>query len=140
MELKDLAAISGKPGLYRIIKPTRASVIVETLDSQRKKMVVSANQRISVLDEISVYTTNSEGSTPLIDVFRVFHKEYGMEEAMDNDATNAEYLSFFKSILPDYDQDRVYASDIKKIIRWYYILLKEAPQLITGSTATDEEE
>jgi hypothetical protein len=113
---------------------------VETLDSQRKKMVVSANQRISVLDEISVYTTNSEGSTPLIDVFRVFHKEYGMEEAMDNDATNAEYLSFFKSILPDYDPDRVYASDIKKIIRWYYILLKEAPQLITGSTATDEEE
>ena len=140
MELKDLAAISGKPGLYRIIKPARASVIVETFDSHPKKMVVSANQRISVLDEISIYTHNKEGSTPLIDVFRAIHKEYGEEEALDSDATNAEYLAFFKTILPDYDQDRVYVSDIKKVVRWYYILLKQAPQLISGDNTSDEEE
>lgn len=103
-------------------------------------MVVSANQRISVLDEISIYTHTKEGSTPLIDVFRAIYQEYGKEEALDNDATNAEYLAFFKTILPDYDQDRVYASDIKKVVRWYYILLKQAPKLIAEDSTNEEEE
>lgn len=138
--MKDLAAISGKPGLYKIIKPARASIIVESFDHHRKKMVISANQRVSVLDEISVYTNNSEGSTPLIDVFQTIYREYGLEQALDDDATNAEYLSFFKTILPEYDQSRVYASDIKKIIRWYYLLLKESPQLITGASSEKDEE
>ena len=140
MELKDLASISGKPGLFRIIKPARASVIVETLDEKKKKMVVSANQRISVLDEISIYTNTTEGSTPLIEVLQKIHEEYGTEMIIENDATQNEYLAFFKTVLPDFDQDKVYPSDIKKIVRWYEILLNEAPQLITGSTDSQEEE
>jgi uncharacterized protein (UPF0147 family) len=140
MELKDLASISGKPGLFRIIKPARASVIVETLDEQKKKMVVSANQRISILDEISIYTNTTEGSTPLIEVLQKIHEEYGTEMIIENDATQNEYLAFFKTVLPDFDQDKVYPSDIKKIVRWYEILLNEAPQLITGSTDSQEEE
>ena len=109
MELKDLAAISGKPGLYKIVKPARASVIVETLDHQRKKMVVSANQRISVLEEISIYTNNKEGATPLIEVLQSIHREYGDQQALDDDATNAEYLAFFKTILPDFAYETFYA-------------------------------
>ena len=140
MELKDLASISGKPGLFRIIKPARASVIVETLDQQKKKMVISANQRISILDEISIYTNTTEGSTPLIEVFQKIHEEYGTEMMIENDATQNEYLAFFKTVLPDFDQDKVYPSDIKKIVRWYEILLHEAPQLITGSVDSQEEE
>lgn len=140
MELKDLASISGKPGLFRIIKPARASVIVETLDEQKKKMVVSANQRISILEEISIYTNTTEGSTPLIEVLQKIHEEYGTEMIIENDATQNEYLAFFKTVLPDFDQDKVYPSDIKKIVRWYEILLNEAPQLITGSTDSQEEE
>ena len=138
MELKDLVSISGKSGLFKIIKHARASVIVETLDDQKKKLVISANQRISVLDEISLYTNTSEGSTPLVTVLQSIYQEFGEEQAIDKDATNSEYLSFFQSILPDYDRDRVYASDIKKVVRWYYILLKEAPHLVR--TGTEEEE
>jgi hypothetical protein len=138
MKLKDLASISGKPGLFRIIKPARNSIIVETLDNQKKKLVVSANQRVSVLDEISIYTNDSNGSVPLKEVFQTIYTEFGEEQAIENDATNAEYLSFFKAILPDYDQDRVYVSDIKKIVRWYRILLERVPHLIHQSS--DEEE
>ena len=138
MELNELAAIAGKPGLYRIIKPARASIIVETLDSQKKRLVISANQRVSVLDEISVYTNNSQGSIPLIDVLKTIYHEFGEEAAIEKDADNAEYLSFFKAILPEFDEEKVYASDIKKIVRWYYILMDQAPQLI--STDSDEEE
>jgi hypothetical protein len=138
MKLKDLASISGKPGLFRIIKPARNSIIVETLDNQKKKLVVSANQRVSVLDEISIYTNDSNGSVPLKEVFQTIYTEFGEEQAIEDDATNAEYLSFFKAILPDYDQDRVYVSDIKKIVRWYRILLERVPHLIHQSS--DEEE
>ncbi len=138
MELKDLASISGKPGLFKIIKPARASIIVETLDHEKKKMVVSANQRISVLDEISIYTNTADGATPLQEVFHSIYREFGEDEALESDATNAEYLSFFKAVLPHYDEDRVYVSDVKKIIRWYRILLNQAPNLVRPGS--DEEE
>ncbi len=138
MELKELVSISGKSGLFKIIKPARASVIVESFDDQKKKLVISANQRISVLDEISVYTNSAEGSIPLVQVFQTIYQEFGREQAIDKDATNSEYLSFFQTVLPEYDRDRVYVSDIKKIVRWYYILLREAPHLV--HTEADEEE
>ena len=138
MELKDLVSISGKPGLFKIIKPARSSIIVESLDQHKKKSVVNANQRVSVLDEISVYTNNEEGSTPLKSVFEAIYQEYGEDQPIEKDASAPEYLSFFKTVLPDYDQDRVYPSDIKKIVRWYDILLSQAPQLIRPSS--DEEE
>jgi len=138
MELKELVSIAGKPGLFRILKPSKASVIVETLDAERKKLVVSANNRISVLDEISIYTNTKEGSTPLSDVLQTIYSEFGDEQAFDDEATNSEYLSFFQSILPNYDRDRVYASDIKKIVKWYYILLKEAPHLVRPGSEEEE--
>ncbi|MDH3711384.1 MAG: DUF5606 domain-containing protein [Cyclobacteriaceae bacterium] len=138
MEFKDLAAIAGKPGLYRIIKPTRASVIVETLDAKKSKLVVNASQRISVLDEISIYTNTAEGSEPLKNIFRTIYQEFGVDTDLEKDATNAELMSFFKSVLPEYDQDKVYPSDIKKVVRWYHLLLDHAPHLVKGSS--DEEE
>lgn len=137
MELKDLVSISGKSGLFRIIKPSRASIIVETLDPQKKKLVVSANQRISVLEEISIYTNTIDGSTPLSNVLKTIYREFGSEPALDDEASNAEYQSFFKSVLPEYDQERVYVSDIKKIVRWYHVLLREAPHLV-GVQELDE--
>lgn len=138
MELKELVSVAGKSGLFRILKPSRASVIVETLDVDRKKLVISANNRISVLDEISIYTNTTEGSTPLSDVLQIIYREFGEEQAFDGEATNSEYLSFFQSILPNYDRDRVYASDIKKIVKWYYILLKEAPHLVRPGSEEEE--
>lgn len=138
MELKDLVSISGKPGLFKIIKPARSSIIVESLDKQKKKSVVNASQRVSVLDEISIYTYTEEGSTPLATVFEAIYNEYGEDEILEKDATNAEYQSFFKTVLPDYDQERVYPSDIKKVVRWYHLLLDQAPHLV--KPVTDEEE
>jgi hypothetical protein len=138
MELKDLVSISGKSGLYKIIKPARSSIIVESFDHQKKKLMVNASQRVSVLDEISVYTNNEAGSTPLASVFEAIYHEYGEDEMLDKDATNNECHAFFKTVLPDYDQDRVYPSDIKKIVRWYHLLLDQAPQLI--KPVTEEEE
>jgi hypothetical protein len=139
MDYKDLAAIAGKPGLYKIIKPTRVSVIVESFDSKKTKLVISANQRISVLEDISIYTNTVEGSEPLKLVFQKIYEDFGDDPDLDKNASNNELISFFKAVLPEYDQDKVYPSDIKKVVRWYNILIQQAPHLISGAGNEEEE-
>lgn len=85
-----------------------------------------------------MYTNTEEGSTPLQSVFQAIYQEYGEDRAIEKDASGAEFLAFFKTVLPNYDEDRVYPSDIKKIVRWYHILLSQAPHLVRPGT--DEEE
>lgn len=128
MDLKEVASISGKGGLYHILKPTRTGVIVESLDAQKKKMVVGANHRVSVLQEVSIYTTDAEGSMPLEDVFAKIHEEFGDDPGVDT--SDAEELkAFTKHIIPEYDEERVYPSDMKKLVNWYKILLEYAPEV-----------
>lgn len=128
MNFNEIASISGKGGLFHIVKPTRSGVIVESLDEQKKKLVIGANHRVSVLKEVSIYTTNSEGSVPLEEVFKKIHEEFGDDPGVDT--SDAEELkAFTKHIIPEYDEERVYPSDMKKLVSWYGILLKNAPEV-----------
>lgn len=128
MDLNEIASISGKGGLFHIVKPTRSGVIVESLDEQKKKLVIGANHRVSVLKEVSIYTTDAEGSVPLEEVFRKIHEEFGDDPGVDT--SDAEELkAFTKHIIPEYDEERVYPSDMKKLVSWYNILLKNAPEV-----------
>jgi len=129
MDLKEIASISGKGGLFHILKPTRTGVVVESLDDQKKKMVVGASHRVSVLQEVSIYTTDAEGSVPLEDVFAKIREEFGEDPGVDT--SDAEELkAFTKHIIPDYDEERVYPSDMKKLVNWYKILLEYAPDVL----------
>ena len=128
MDFSEIASISGKGGLYHIVKPTRTGMIVETLDDQKKKMVVGANNRVSVLKEVSISTTDAEGSVPLEDVFAKIHEEFGDDPGVDTSDTE-ELRAFTKHVVPEYDEDRVYPSDMKKLVSWYKILLAQAPQV-----------
>ncbi|HNN64152.1 MAG TPA: DUF5606 domain-containing protein, partial [Candidatus Obscuribacter sp.] len=76
MELKDIASVSGKGGLFRIVAPSKSGVILESLDEARTKLVASAQHRISVLHEISIYTNNAEGTTPLEDVLKKIYARH----------------------------------------------------------------
>ncbi|WPP49413.1 DUF5606 family protein [Catalinimonas niigatensis] len=139
MDLKDIASISGKGGLFHIVKPTRSGVIVESLDEQKKKLVVGANHRVSVLKEVSIYTTDAEGSVPLEEVFKKIHEEFGDDPGVDT--SDAEELkAFTKHIIPEYDEERVYPSDMKKLVSWYSILLKNAPEVFEKKEETTETE
>lgn len=141
MDLNEIASISGKGGLYHIVKPTRSGVIVESLDEQKKKMVIGANHRVSVLKEVSIYTTDTEGSVPLEDVFSKIHEEFGDDPGVDTSDTE-ELKAFTRHIIPEYDEERVYPSDMKKLVSWYTILLKFAPDVFEKkeSENTDEQE
>lgn len=130
MEFKDVASVSGKGGLFKVLKPTRTGVILESMDEAKTKLVTSISSRVSLLDEISIYTHSKEGSIPLKDVFHKINKEFGEDPGVDNKSTPDELKAFLKFIIPDFDEEKVYVSDIKKIVHWYSILLKYAPELL----------
>ena len=124
IDLRQVAAISGQSGLYQIVKPTRTGVIVQSLEENPKTMVAQARHRMSILDEISIYTTDEEGTVPLAEVFERIHEKYGDKLPLSEKPSNEEYQQFMSDVLPNYDEDRVYTSDMKKLANWYLILNK----------------
>lgn len=140
MNLNEIASIAGKGGLFHIIKPTRGGVIVETLDEQKKKMVMGTNHRVSILKEVSIYTTDSEGSVPLEEVFQRIYSEFGDDPGVDTSSDQDEMKAFLKHVIPEYDEERVYPSDMKKLIAWYKILYQYAPEVLKKEEEKPEEE
>jgi hypothetical protein len=128
--LQEVANISGKPGLYRIVKPGRAGVIVESLDQLHKREMINANAKVSVLKEISVYTEDVNKATPLGEIFLTIRKDFGLKIELDTKtASNKDIFNFFAKVMPDFDRERVYPTDVKKIITWYNILSENLPEL-----------
>jgi hypothetical protein len=140
MKFEEIAAVSGKGGLFRIAKPGRSGIILESLDSQKKKVVVGADSQVSVLSEISIYTNTEEGATPLAEIMRKIHAEFDGDTGLNKNSASDELQSFMEHILPDFDQSRVYTSDIKKLVTWYNILAKDYPQVFSEEETTSEEE
>lgn len=138
MTLDDIATVSGKGGLYKVFKPAKSGVILESLDEAKAKMVATANNKLSILSEISIYTTTKEGTVPLADVLKKIHTEYGNDLGLDAEADPTELKSFIKSVLPEYDESRVYVSDIKKLVKWYSVLLKYAPEILAPEEKKEE--
>jgi hypothetical protein len=140
MELKEIASISGKEGLYRVLKPSRTGVIVETLDAQKKKMAIGAAGKVSILKEISIYTTTKDGSVPLQDVLIAIHDKYQDKLPIDPKASAADLMQFLGSVLPEFDTEKVYPSDVKKLVKWYNILWKEAPEVLQKQEVVEAKE
>src|SRR5688572_16245362 len=129
MTLAEIASISGKGGLFKVVAPTKSGVILESLDEAKTKLVATTSHRLSLLHEISIYTTTKEGTVPLEDVLKKIHTDFGDDLGVDSNSDASELKSFMKAVLPAYDESRVYTSDLKKLIRWYSTLLKYAPDL-----------
>jgi hypothetical protein len=138
--LKEVANISGQSGLYRILKPTRTGVIVESLDGKKARSVVGANARVSVLKDISVYMANhQDNAIPLGDIFLAIREKHGEKvEISVKNSTDAELFDFLDTVAPDFDREKVFASDVKKMINWYNILSANMPEVFEITTETPE--
>lgn len=141
MTLAEIATITGKGGLFKVVAPTKSGVILESLDESKTKVVATASQRLSLLHEISIYTTTKEGTVPLGEVLKKLKAEYGDDPGVDGNSDGTELKAFLKSILPEFDESRVYVSDIKKLVKWYEILSKYAPEVFEekADSKTSEE-
>ena len=129
MEFSDIAAVSGKGGLFRIVSPTRTGVILEAMDGTNKKLVANMQSKVSILSDISIYTTDEEGARPLEQVMKKVHQEFNGDTGLSASSDPDELKAFLKFILPEYDESRVYVSDIKKLVTWYNTLAVSHPEL-----------
>ena len=136
MSLDKILTISGKPGLYQLQNQTRNGFLATSL-IDGKKISVSARQNVSILAEIAIYTLTKE--LPLSEVLtKIFDKEKG-GEAISHKSSKDELEEYFFEILPDYDEDRVYPSDIKKIVQWYNLLTKNGISQFKNESSEEEE-
>jgi len=126
--LKEIANVSGKGGLYRILKPSRAGVIVESLDGKGEKTMIGASARVSVPKDVSIFTEGAQDSIPLSAVFLKIRKKHGAQVDIDlKQASDKDLVEFLDAVLSEFDRSRVYVSDIKKIIQWYNTLSAHFP-------------
>ena len=121
MSVSGIISVAGKPGLYKIVTQTKNGLIAESL-TDSKRMPVYASQKVSALEEISIYTY--EDDIPLPEVLEKIYAKTGGKEAIDHQADPAKLREFLASTIENFDQERVYNSDLKKLFQWFNILVK----------------
>ncbi|MDP2188320.1 MAG: DUF5606 domain-containing protein [Sphingobacteriaceae bacterium] len=125
MDLKGIVNITGKPGLFKVLSTTKGGFIVEALDGTAKRSVIPGTSKVAALEDISVYT--SEEQEALKDIFKRMKAEKVDLSGMDlTKADNADIIKTFETLVPNYDREQVYVSDMRKLMKWYVIL---APML-----------
>ena len=144
MNLEGIIAVTGKPGLFKIISQGKNAVILENL-MDKKRMPLTARHQAITLDEIGIYTYDD--TKPLSDIFDIITKKENAKQSISHKADKEELIKYFEEILPNYDVERVYISDIKKVIQWYNALqtadlieLPQAEKKTTRKKATAEKE
>ena len=119
MELEGIINVSGKPGLFKVISKSNNTVIIESLTDKKRTAIYSHNQA-NLLDEIGIYTYND--TVPISDIFTKIAEKTSCGPSINHKSSKDDLINFFREILPEYDEDRVYISDIKKVIQWYNIM------------------
>ena len=135
IKLKDILSISGKGGLYKYVAQARNGVVVESLED-KKRHVEPATARVSSLEDIAIFTHEEE--VPLADIFMMIHEKHAGGEAISHKSSEEELKTSFVELVPDYDDERVYLSDIRKVFQWYNQL--HAHQLLEIVEKEEEEE
>ncbi len=121
MQLEKIISISGKPGLFKLISQLKNGFIIEDVVT-KKKVSIGNSSQVSLLDNIAMFTFDKE--VPLFEVFENVAKANDYKETISHKSTDAELRDFMSTALPNYDTDRVYVSDMKKLAQWYNILQK----------------
>jgi len=117
--LKGILSISGQSGLYKMVAESKNNIIVESIET-KKKFPVYSTAKVSALEDIAIYTY--EGDIPLKDIFKSIAEHEDGGKAISHKSSGNELKSYFEKVVPEYDKDRVYVSDIKKVLMWYNAL------------------
>ena len=134
---ETILAISGKPGLYRLVARGNGNLIVESIDEQKRRITAGSRDRVTSLRDVSMYTMDDD--KPLMEVFESIKEKYNGQpvDIHTSKADKAQLYAFLDEVLPDNDADRIYPGDVKKRIQWYNILVQAG---YTDFLETDEEE
>jgi len=133
--LKGILAISGQSGLFKMVAESKNNIIVESLDT-KKRLPVHSTSKVSALEDIAIYTET--GDVPLKEVFKAIAEKENGGQTLSHKSSANELKSYFGEVVPEFDRDRVYVSDIKKVLMWYNILQEK--DMLDFSEEEDEEQ
>ncbi|RMG24935.1 MAG: hypothetical protein D6730_11660 [Bacteroidetes bacterium] len=137
IEIKDVVALTGSPGLYRIVKADDKAIVVESLAEKPKRQLVKGNMLVSKIADISIYTDDESEALPM--VFQRIREKYGQELPVTKKSSRDELMNFLGEVLPNYDRERVYPSNVKKLLSWYKILTDFEVDLSMPEKEADDE-
>ncbi len=141
--LSKIVSISGKPGLHKLVSTSKNINVAESL-ADGKRFPIYMSEKVVALSDVSIYTDNED--VPLKEVFaKIKEKQNGAKVDINKKWQNSDYFGFFEGILPEYDKEKVYASDVKKLIQWYNILIEnnidfEAEEIKDGNEESTQKE
>lgn len=135
--LKGILAISGQSGLFKMVAESKNNIIVESLDT-KKRLPVHSTSKVSALEDIAIYTET--GDVPLKEVFKAIAEKENGGQTISHKSSANELKSYFGEVIPEFDRDRVYVSDIKKVLMWYNILQEKDMLDFSEEEAPDQDE
>ena len=133
--LKGILAISGQPGLFKLLAESKNNIIVESLETG-KRMPAYSTTKISALEDIAIYSDTED--VPLKEVLKAIYEKEDGEKSISHKSSGNELKNYFEEVLPNYDRERVYVSDIKKVILWYNILQEKEMLDFSEDVESDE--
>jgi hypothetical protein len=136
MEFSKIISVTGKPGLFLVVSQSKNAIIAESL-TDKKRLAINATQNVSLLENIAIYTY--EEDVPLFDVFKAMTQSTDAKQAISHKESGKKLASFFAEVLPNYDDERVYSSNIKKVIQWFNLLIEAGFDFSNVEEETTEE-
>ena len=137
MEFSKIIAVTGKAGLYQVVSQSKNAIIVEAL-ADKKRLAINTTQNVSLLENIAIYTY--EEDVPLLDIFQSIYVKTEGKEAISHKESGKKLTAFFAEVLPNYDDERVYTSNIKKVIQWFNLLVVAGMDFTPAETTAVETE
>jgi ribosome recycling factor len=135
MEFNKIISVTGKPGLFQVVSQSKNSIIVESL-TDKKRLAINTTQNVSLLENIAIYTY--EEDIPLLIIFKSMFEKTEGKEALSHKESGKKLAAFFAEVLPNYDDERVYTSNIKKVIQWFNLLVNAGMDFSTIEIPTEE--
>ena len=136
MEFNKIISVTGKPGLFQLISQSKSSIIVESL-TDSKRLAINSTQNVSLLENIAIYTY--EEDVPLLEIFKAMFEKTAGKEAISHKESGKKLAAFFAEVLPNYDDERVYTSNIKKVIQWFNLLVNAGLDFAAIKATSTEE-
>lgn len=137
MDFSKIIAVTGKPGLFKVISQTKTGVIVESLDNQ-KRFPITSTHNISMLENIAIFSY--EEDIPLLEVFKAMYEKSEGKEVLSHKESGQQLQSYFLEVVPNYDEERVYVSNIKKVVQWFNILVACGLNFSEVASQTEKED
>ena len=137
MEFNKIISVAGKPGLFQAISQTKSGFIVESLIDKKRFPIPSTNN-VSLLENIAIYTYEEE--VPLLTIFKSMYEKTAGKETISHKESSQKLTAYFSEVLPDYDEERVYTSNIKKVIQWYNLLVTSGVDFSTVEASKENTE